>query len=160
MDPENKSKREFLLKLLAEGDAMVCLDARHEGVDVPRQHRDNPMLNLVFNLGFRRPFQVEEEGIYATLAFGGRPHKCILPFEAVWAIYVPETQNGQVWESSIPEDLDLSAAGVTGQPGENAPGSAQKPAPQPKPGLKTKPGGKPESEEKPKRDRSHLRVIK
>ena len=130
-------------------DAMVCLDSRHPEVDVPASHKNNSSLNLVFNLNFRRPIEITEEGIFATLAFNGRPHKCILPFEAVWAIYDPNMKNGQVWEESIPEDVNL-AEQATETPAE-------------KPQLKpVKSSGKPSSGPQTggKRDRNHLRVIK
>ncbi len=186
MDPENQIKSEYLLKLLEEGDAMVCLDSRHHAVDVPAAHRNNPMLNLVFNLSFRRPFEVMADGIYATLAFDRRPHKCVIPFEAVWAIYVPGTQSGRVWENSLPDDLDLegqmldlspqSATELTPKPSakpralpdetadlEGAGAEAQEETQEDtgeetgeKAGEQSPPGKK----GKPQRDRSHLRVIK
>ena len=149
MDSLNKKKYDFLLHLLEVDDAMVCLDSRHPEVDVPASHKNNSSLNLVFNLNFRRPIEITEEGIFATLAFNGRPHKCILPFEAVWAIYDPNMKNGQVWEESIPEDMNL-AEQVTETPSE-------------KPQLKSvKSSGKPSSGPQTggKRDRNHLRVIK
>ena len=95
MESDNKNKYDMLVQLLSEGDAMVCLDARHSAVDVPNTHKDNPALSLVFNLNFRRPFDVQETGIFATLAFGGRPHKCVIPFEAVWSIHEPEVKKGK-----------------------------------------------------------------
>ncbi|MFQ5481543.1 MAG: ClpXP protease specificity-enhancing factor SspB [Nitrospinaceae bacterium] len=150
MDPENKNKHDFLLELLAQGDAMVCLDPRHPGVDVPAMHKANPMLSLIFNLNFRRPIEIHTDGIQATLAFGGRPHRCFIPFEAVWAIYIPGSQTGKVWEPSIPQDLDLSMLRDKG----GAP-SVPEPTKDPPPPDAKKPG-----EAKPKRDRSHLRVIK
>ena len=107
MEDENKNKYDFLIHLLSEGDAMVCLDARLPAVDVPGTHKGDSALSLVFNLNFKRPFDVQEDGIYATLAFGGRPHKCVIPFEAVWAIHDPESKKGQVWEGSFPKDLQL-----------------------------------------------------
>lgn len=170
MDPENQIKSEYLLKLLEEGDAMVCLDSRHPAVDVPASHRNNPVLNLVFNLGFRRPFEVMPDGIYATLAFDRRPHKCVIPFEAVWAIYVPGTQNGQVWENSIPDDLDLEGQALELFSSSKT-GPKATPAPKPKAVFQevaeqdtgTEAGEQeppPAKKGKPKRDRSHLRVIK
>ena len=87
MEALNKKKYEFLLYLLEEGDAMVCLDARLPEVDVPESHKNNSSLNLIFNLNFKRPVEITEEGVFASLAFNGRPHKCVLPFNAVWAIY-------------------------------------------------------------------------
>ncbi len=152
MTQDNKDKQEFLNTLLAKGDAMVCLDAREPDVEVPKAHKTNPMLNLVLSLNFRRPIDILEDGIYGSLSFGGRPHKCVIPFTAVWAIYEPDTQKGQVWETSIPEDIDWGDAAGTASsaiPSGNVSG---------KHSLKTIAGsGK---SDKPKRDRSHLRIIK
>ena len=158
MENENKNKYDFLIHLLSEGDAMVFLDARFPTVDVPDTHKDNSALSLVFNLKFRRPFDVQEEGIYATLAFGGRPHKCVIPFEAVWAIHDPESKKGQVWEGSFPKDLQLKVEANT---------EASNPVLIESPLVKTKKTGtnrlkisKQEKTSQPKKDRSHLTVIK
>ena len=152
MTQDNKDKQDFLSNMLSKGDVMVCLDARQPDVEVPKAHKTNPMLNLVLSLNFRRPIDVLEDGIYGSLSFGGRPHKCVIPFTAVWAIYEPNTQKGQVWEASIPEDIDwgdpagaVSSIIPSGKTSE-------------KHSLKTVAGsGK---SNKPRRDRSHLRVIK
>ena len=153
MESDNKNKYDILVQLLSEGDAMVCLDARHSEVDVPNTHKDNPALSLVFNLNFRRPFDVEETGIFATLAFGGRPHKCVIPFEAVWAIHEPESKKGQVWEESFPKDLKL-------QVGANVKEASLEPEP---PLMNVKISSKVSKKgqsTRSKKDRSHLRVIK
>ncbi|PIQ95574.1 MAG: hypothetical protein COV67_14205 [Nitrospinae bacterium CG11_big_fil_rev_8_21_14_0_20_56_8] len=152
MEDRNKSKFDFLSHLLSEGDAMVCLDARRDDVDVPHMHKKNPSLNLVLNLNFRRPVHVLMEGIQATLAFGGRPHSCYIPFDAVWALYEPGMKKGQVWEEDFPKDIDLSQHL---QPTAPAP-KAKTGAPQ---RLTSRPGSEIKGA-KPKRDRSHLRVIK
>jgi stringent starvation protein B len=153
MESENKNKYDILIQLLSEGDAMVCLDARHSEVDVPNTHKDNPALSLVFNLNFRRPFDVQETGVFATLSFGGRPHKCVIPFEAVWAIHEPESKKGQVWEESFPTDLKLQVganlkATTTESELKLLNGEIQ---------LKESKKGQSGST---KKDRSHLRVIK
>ena len=153
MESDNKNKYDFLVQLLSEGDAMVCLDARHSEVDVPNTHKDNPALSLVFNLDFRRPFDVQETGIFATLAFGGRPHKCVIPFEAVWAIHEPESKKGQVWEASFPKDLKL-------QVGANVKEASLESEPLlMKVEVQSKISKKGQSS-RSKKDRSHLRVIK
>ena len=151
MDTLNKKKYDFLLHLLETGDALVCLDARLPEVDVPENQKGNSSLNLIFNLNFRRPFTVNEDAISATLAFSGRPHECLLPFEAVWAIYDPDMKNGQVWEESVPTDMNLADHMMGEKPDKLEPKLKS---------LKT--SGKPtsQSEAKAKRDRSHLRVIK
>ena len=120
---------------------------------VPNTHKDNPVLSLVFNLNFRRPFDVQETGIFATLAFGGRPHKCVIPFEAVWSIHEPESKKGQVWEASFPKDLKL-------QVGVNVKEASLEPEP---PLLNVKTSSKISKKgqsSRSKKDRSHLRVIK
>jgi len=130
---------------------MVCLDARLPEVDVPENQKDNSSLNLIFNLNFRRPFDVNEDAISATLAFNGRPHECRIPFEAVWAIYDPNMTNGQVWEESLPEDMNMADHIMGGTP--------QKLEPKLK-SVKTSGKQAPRSGTKLQRKRSHLRVIK
>ena len=155
METLNKKKYDFLLYLLETGDAMVCLDARLPDVDVPKNQKSNSSLNLVFNLNFRQPIEINEDAISATLAFSGRPYKCSLPFEAVWAIYDPNMQNGQVWEESIPADMNLADQIVS----EMVDNPASKPEKKLKT-LKTSDKPTPESRSKTPRDRSHLRIIK
>jgi stringent starvation protein B len=149
---DNKDKQDFLNNMLAQGDAMVCIDARQPDVQVPKAHKTNPMLNLVFSLNFHRPFEVLEDGIYGPLAFGGRPYKCVIPFTAVWAIYEPDTEKGQVWEASIPEDIDWGDRVKI--PAGNF--SSKKAAD--KHSLRMVTGSR--KSNPPKRGRGHLRVIK
>ena len=156
MQSENKNKYDFLIHLLSEGDAMVCLDARNPNVDVPNTHKDNSALSLVFNLNFRRPFDVTEDGIFATLAFGGRPHKCVIPFDAIWAIHEPESKKGQVWEESFPKDLKLQVGAhlkVADPKSESSEITEEKNVIEPNTTSKSQSG-------QSKKDRSHLRVIK
>jgi stringent starvation protein B len=151
METLNKKKYDFLLYLLETGDAMVCLDARLPEVDVPENQKGNSSLSLIFNLNFRRPFTVNENAISATLAFSGRPHECLIPLEAIWAIYDPDMKNGQVWEESIPTDINLADHMMRGTPEKLEPKLKS---------IKTSGKQPPPSETKSKRDRSHLRVIK
>ena len=155
METLNKKKYDFLLYLLETGDAMVCLDARLPDVDVPKNQKSNYSLNLVFNLNFRQPIEINEDTISATLAFSGRPYKCLLPFEAVWAIYDPNMQNGQVWEESIPADMNL-ADQIVSEMVDNPASKSEKKLKS----LKTSDKPTSESRSKTPRDRSHLRVIK
>ena len=153
MESDNKNKYDILVQLLSEGDAMVCLDARYPDVDVPNSHKDNAVLSLVFNLNFKRPFDVQETGIFATLSFGGRPHKCVIPFEAVWAIHEPESKKGQVWEESFPKDLKLQVgANVEAAGPESEPLLTNVE-------IQSKISKKGQSS-RSKKDRSHLRIIK
>lgn len=108
----DKLKYDFIISLLAEGDTMICFDARKKGVFVPPEHRNNHSLNLVFNLNFKRPIDVQEEAIYATLAFGGRPYSCVIPMEAIWSAYDPHSGKGQVWGDSVPRKTIEKLGGI------------------------------------------------
>jgi stringent starvation protein B len=111
--------------------------------------------------------------VYVTLAFQGRPHSCVVPFDAVWAIFDPTLKKGQVWEESIPADINLEEHLQMQTQEKISP-------------LKTVPGVKKSALQKgiskfgrnppkiiagskktdsdqssrPKKDRSHLRIIK
>jgi stringent starvation protein B len=145
------SKEAVVLKLLEEGDTMLCLDARCQGVHVPPQHANNPALRLILNVNFPRPIEVTEAGISASLSFGGRRFACFIPMAALWAAFNPQTLQGMMWPESMPEEVvqDL-ARQQAGQPATPAapPASAQPPA------------AVTAQETAPPRQRGHLRVIK
>lgn len=153
MQNEKQTKYDYLLDTLREGDAMVCLDARQQKVDVPQNHKFNPALNLIFNLNFKRPLDINENSIYATLSFEGIPYKCVIPFEAVWAIFRPGTDEGQVWEDSMPKDIDLVTQMLKNTK-QKTPGKSAVVKSAAKPIFSDK------AASRAKRDRSHLRVIK
>jgi stringent starvation protein B len=151
MEDAQKNKYDFLSLLLSDGDAMVCLDARRSDVSVPEKHKDDPSLNLILNLNFRKPIKINEDEVLVTLSFDGRPYECVIPFDAIWAIYEPAMKKGQVWEESLPDDIDFS---------EQMLGNGQA-KPIKKPSLTYKAGGRVKKPELlAKRDRRHLRVIK
>src|SRR5712692_10131002 len=99
------SKEAVVLKLLAEGDTMLCLDARHKGVRVPPQHANDHALRLILNLNFPQPIDVTAEGVSASLSFGGRRFACYIPMAAVWAALHPDTMRGMMWPDSMPAEV-------------------------------------------------------
>ena len=104
------SKEAVVLKLLAEGDTMLCLDARHQGVRVPPQHANNHALRLILNLNFPQPIEVTAQGVSANLSFGGRRYTCYIPMEAVWAAFNPDTMQGMMWPDSMPTEVKADLA--------------------------------------------------
>jgi stringent starvation protein B len=96
-----------LLAFLERGVAMVHLDARRPGVSVPQQYRDEAHLRL--NLSYRYgilDFEIGDDEVRATLAFGGRSFRCVLPWDAIFGITSQTSGDGQVW----PEDLPVEVA--------------------------------------------------
>ena len=100
-------KRDSMLKLLDRGLVMVHLDPRVEGVLVPEWLRNDSTLRLNIAYGFNLPaLDIDDEGIYAVLSFGGQNYGCTLPWDAVFALTLPQDQHeGQVWPASLPAEL-------------------------------------------------------
>ena len=104
------SKDAVILKLLSEGDTMLCLDARHKGVRVPPQHANHHALRLILNLNFPQPIDVTPEGVSAHLSFNGRRCACYIPMEALWAAFNPQTMQGMMWPDSMPAEVQAEFA--------------------------------------------------
>ena len=162
MTQDPRSKTAVVLKLLEEGDAMLCLDARHEGVVVPPQHASDPSLRLVLNLNFPHPIDVTEAGVSANLAFGGRRFNCYIPMDALWAAFDPETMQGMMWAESMPKEVQDELAAQQEQPAAGPkterPAASKAPvAPSPAPKAKRE---DPAGAASTPRQRGHLRVVK
>jgi len=107
-------KRDTMLALLDRGLVMVHLDPRLADVIVPDYLAVDPTLRLNIAYGFNLPaLEVDDEGIYAVLSFGGVNHGCTVPWEAVYALTVPDAQqDGKMWPSSLPPELAEQAAAM------------------------------------------------
>ena len=157
MNAPPDSKEAVVLKLLAEGDTMLCLDARHPDACVPPHQAQNPALRLILNVNFPRPIDVTEAGISVNLSFGGRRFDCYVPMEALWAAFNPHTMEGALWqESASPEVLEsLKAQLHVNQPAESASDAARAPGPTAVPRANAEPPAS-----KSPRKRGHLRLVK
>ena len=105
--PEMPAKRATMDKLLRDGPVLVHLDPRKPGVEVPTQHRGEPRLVLRFGYGLSPPIAdlaVEDAGLSGTLTFRGTPHRCVVPWTAVFAI-VGEDGRGLVWSEDVPPEI-------------------------------------------------------
>lgn len=152
MDATPASKEAVVLKLLAEGDTLLCLDARHPDACVPPHQAGNPALRLILNRQFPRPIDVSEEGIGVNLSFGGRRFDCYIPMDALWAAFNPHTMQGSLWqESASPEVLE----GLQAQMKEKRDAGADKSGPTAVPRT----NGEAPASASP-RKRGHLRLVK
>ena len=151
------SKEVVVLELLAEGDTMLCLDARHPDACVPPHQAQNPALRLILNRDFPRPIEVTAEGISVNLSFGGRRFDCYVPMDALWAAFNPHTLTGALWqESAAPEVLEtLMAQLQVEQAAEATPDTTPKAGPQAVPRAN---GEAPAA--KTPRKQGHLRLVK
>ena len=169
------SKEAVILKLLSEGDTMLCLDARRQGVRVPPQHANNHGLQLILNVNFPQPIDVTAEGVSANLAFGGRRFACYVPMEALWAAFHPQTMQGMMWPDSMPAEVKAefaarqqpaASAPQATPPGQDTPPESKtaRPAPAPRGRLRAVTRAEKQTprqdEEEPPRQRGHLRIVK
>ena len=161
------SKEAVILKLLSEGDTMLCLDARHKGVRVPPQHANHHALRLILNRTFPQPIEVTAEGVSTNLSFNGRRFACSIPMEALWAAFNPQTMQGMMWPDSMPAEVKAEFAerqqqAVVSPP--VPPFEAAIAAPESRGRLRNVTGlGKKKTDnddEEPPRQRGHLRIVK
>jgi stringent starvation protein B len=155
--PEMPAKRSTMDKLLRDGPVLVHLDPRRQGVDVPAHHRGEPRLVLRFGYGLTPPIvdlTLEEQTLSGTLTFRGVPHKCIIPWSAVFAV-VGEDGRGLVWGEDVPAEIAHEytrdpRATTSAKPGERSgPGNDRKPGPDKPPEPDGPRGGK----------RGHLKLV-
>jgi len=121
--PRLPAKREVAGQLLEQGAILVHVDPRRTGVSVPPAFGRDPKLVLRFGYGLTpaiTDLDLGEEALCGTLSFSGRPHHCVLPWSAVYAVVSEADQRGMVWPDDVPAealaDEDIEADEATPQP--------------------------------------------
>lgn len=132
------SKRATIQGLLNKGRFVIFLDANYPKVEVPIRFCKDPKLQLVLKADFYP--KLGDEEVEVDLAFGGIPHRCLIPYGAIWAAFDPELNVGQAWVESatgsaraIAEDFADTLKPLPVQleaiEGSNSPTSTKKPKP-------------------------------
>jgi stringent starvation protein B len=118
--PRLPAKREVATQLLEQGAILVHVDPRRPGVSVPPAFATDPKLVLRFGYDLTpsiADLDVGEDGLCGTLSFGGRPHHCILPWAAVYAVVSEADQRGMVWPDDVPPEAladEVEGPGTSG----------------------------------------------
>lgn len=106
------AKRNVLQNLLKGGrDVMVVFDPRRPGTLVPLRFQRDPVLAL--NLGYEmaKPIpdlDVADDGIGATLSFGGREEWCFIPWYTVFCVHC---DIGRVmWPDDMPPEAQAAVS--------------------------------------------------
>jgi len=96
--------------MLERGLTMLHLDARHEAVDVPEHFRQDHHLRLNYSYRFfLDTFEITENGVQASLSFGGIPHLTVISWSAVFACSSHVTGEWRVWPDDMPVELMAQA---------------------------------------------------
>lgn len=110
------AKKQTLLAFLQRGVAMVHLDARRPGVQVPEQFREEAHLRLNLSYRYNIPdLDISEERVQATLSFGGRHFQCVMPWDAIFGITSHASGDGQVWPEDLPVEVVQTMAERDGE---------------------------------------------
>ncbi|MBF0357102.1 MAG: hypothetical protein HQL70_00770 [Magnetococcales bacterium] len=106
MDKYQQPYKGVVIKLLleTEGRIMLCLDATYTGVDVPSRFKKDTNLMLILNVNMPNPIDIGVDSVCSELRFGGIPHYCKIPYDAIWSAFNPDTNHGMMWPDSMPEE--------------------------------------------------------
>lgn len=108
-ETRNKEKIECFEEYMKGDHALVHLDARKPGVELPNEHHGNPALTLKLSYFFRGETTHDNQKIESFLKFHGEYCRCILPWSAVWGITSSNGEN-QLWPQDMPKELLAQAA--------------------------------------------------
>jgi len=118
----NATKRKLLDHGLDKGVVHIQLDARYPGVSVPAKHASDEALVLKLSRRFANTdLVVNERGLAATLRFSGQPHRCVVPWPAIWGVLLEGMPSSRRWLEDLPAELggpSVPSAVVAGPPVE------------------------------------------
>jgi stringent starvation protein B len=136
-DSKTLSKREALESLLSQGDVLIQIDPRGDGVDVPAHLTAQPL--VVLRIGHDMPVPIPDltlghQRLEATLSFNRQPYFVSVPWAAVFGM-VSENGQGLLWTGDVPDEVleqmvddseeDGEDGGREGQAGRSARGGAR-----------------------------------
>ncbi len=103
-DPD-RTKRAAFEALLEHGIVILHLDARAADVRVPPWLRDRSWLVLNFSLHFHiEDFVFDDLAVKASLSFQGTPHRCLIPWSAVFAMGSQVRDELHIWRRDVPRE--------------------------------------------------------
>ena len=122
-DTTTLSKREALESLLSQGDVLIQLDPRADGVVVPPDLSGQPLLVLRIGLDMPVPIpdlDITDQRVQATLSFNREPYHVNVPWHAVFGM-VSEAGQGLLWTGDVPVEVMeqmLQMSRHDGEPGD------------------------------------------
>lgn len=110
----NRDKAEKLTSALALFPVLVLFDPRSVLVQVPDAYRGKPTLALRVGYNLQPPIAdlvIDTTGFDGSFSFNRVPYRCVVPWEAVFALHNERREMIAMWPSSIPEEILTPAAG-------------------------------------------------
>jgi stringent starvation protein B len=134
LGPERPEKLRMFARLIERGMVMVTLDARAGGARVPPKFAGELQLNLNFSHRFGlADFEYDDNGVRASLSFGGQPFFCDLPWSTVYGMTSHVDGERLLWPDSFPQELVSLLPAQARHPSAPEPSSEVKPEAEPEP---------------------------
>ena len=114
-------KRKLVEELLLLGPLLVQVDSTRDDVNVPDHLKDDVRLILRFGYSLTPAIVdliVDDTGVSGTLSFGGVPHRCVLPWRAIYGVVVEGQEKGMVWPDHVPPEVMQAGDPPPSQPSE------------------------------------------
>ena len=106
MERKDEEKKERLLTALDKGMVMIHVDARRQGVLVPKHLAAEPHLRLNLSYRFDPPdLSVGEWGVRSTLSFSRTRFRVAVPWNALFAITSHVTKEFWLYPDDMPQEL-------------------------------------------------------
>lgn len=106
LGPERPEKLRMFARLIERGMVMVTLDARTGLARVPAKLASELQLNLNFSHRFGlEDFDYDDDGVRASLSFGGQPFFCDVPWSTVYGLTSHVDGERLLWPDSFPKEL-------------------------------------------------------
>jgi hypothetical protein len=104
--PDRPEKLRMFARLIERGMVMVTLDARTGLARVPAKLAGELQLNLNFSHRFGLDdFDYDDDGVRASLSFGGQPFFCDIPWTTVYGMTSHVDGERLLWPDSFPAEL-------------------------------------------------------
>lgn len=104
----NQHKQSALEESLSVGMTSVYIDSTREGVSLPDHLMGQPRVILNLSYLFKlKVFEIDREGVRASLSFGGSDFLCVLPWESLYLLHLADPADAEdvgalFWESIPP----------------------------------------------------------
>lgn len=104
-----EQKKRVLDDFTKRGQVLLTIDARVEGVRVPKPHNEDKQLVLRVGPGLTPPvtLEINDDELRAWLVFSGTPFPVVVPWEALYAMRVEGTERGAFWPDDMPDDIEI-----------------------------------------------------
>ena len=86
ISPSHRQKSRSLEKFLCEEFVLVHINPQHAEVVLPDYLRTQSTVTLKLSHHFRGQLTINREQVMAELSFKGSLTRCVIPFDAIWAM--------------------------------------------------------------------------